>query len=66
MPRVEPALLLLATVAAMSKLHRLGWIAFTASAVVFLMIGIRDADALSIVAGVLFTVGCVLFLLPER
>ena len=50
----------------MPRLHRIGWILFTASAVVFLIVGIRDGDALTIGAGVLFTLGCVMFLLPER
>ncbi|MDX1691187.1 MAG: hypothetical protein R3290_09225 [Acidimicrobiia bacterium] len=50
----------------MPRLHRFGWILFLASAVVFLAVGLRDGDALTIVAGILFTLGCVMFLLPER
>jgi hypothetical protein len=50
----------------MTRLHRIGWLLFTASAVVFLAIGLRDGDWLSVIAGVLFTAGCLAFLIPER
>jgi len=46
----------------MPRLHRIGWILFTASALVFLAIGARDGDVLTIGAGVLFLAGCALFL----
>ena len=63
---VEPGRVYPATVPAVPFLHRIGWILFTASAVVFLVVGIRDGDALTIGAGILFTLGCLMFLLPER
>ena len=50
----------------MSTLHRIGWVCFTVSAVVFLVIGLRDGDGLAVGAGVLFLAGCVMFLLPEH
>jgi hypothetical protein len=50
----------------MTRLHRIGWLLFTASAVVFLAVGLRDGDWLSVIAGVLFTAGCLAFLIPER
>ena len=64
--RVGPGDRYPATVPAVPLLHRIGWILFTASAVVFLVVGIRDGDALTVGAGILFTLGCLMFLVPER
>ncbi len=40
----------------------IGWILFALSGLAFLAVGIREADLLSILAAVLWTVGCVVFL----
>lgn len=50
----------------MSRLHSWGWILFLASSIVFLVIGIREGDVLTVLAAGLFAAGCVLFLLPQR
>jgi uncharacterized membrane protein YhhN len=41
-----------------------GWIAFLLCAIAFLAIGIRDADALGILASALFILGVLFFLVP--
>ncbi|MGI9598925.1 MAG: hypothetical protein ACR2QK_22365 [Acidimicrobiales bacterium] len=39
-----------------------GWVLFALSGVLFLILGIRDGDALAIGAAALWTVGCVVFI----
>lgn len=50
----------------MSGAHRLGWVLFLVSAVLFAISAIRSGDVLVLVASVVFGGACVLFLLPER
>jgi uncharacterized membrane protein YhhN len=42
-----------------------GWILFLLCAVVFIVAGVRDRDALMVVGSVAFLVACVLFLLTH-
>jgi uncharacterized membrane protein YtjA (UPF0391 family) len=46
------------------KLQLWGWIVFIICSVLFIVSGIRNRDVLSIVASVLFLVGCVIFMIP--
>ena len=48
----------------MPHLHRVGWILFLASAVLFALTGVRDGDWTVVIASVLFGGACVLFLVP--
>lgn len=41
-----------------------GWLLFVLSALGFIVSSIRSGDVLSLIAGVLFLVGCVMFLVP--
>ncbi len=41
-----------------------GWLIFTICALFFLWGALRAADAISIVASVLFLVGCIVFIIP--
>ncbi|MFP3883106.1 MAG: hypothetical protein ACLFRT_04335 [Actinomycetota bacterium] len=49
----------------MPALHRLGWILFLISAVLFATAGIRSGDWLVVAGSVVFGGACVLFLWPE-
>jgi hypothetical protein len=44
------------------RAHRLGWLLFVLSAVLFTAVGVRDGDWLVIAASVAFGVACILFL----
>lgn len=44
------------------RLDLLGWVTFLLCALAFLAVGVRDSDALTVVASVLFLVGVLLFL----
>lgn len=46
----------------MARPHRLGWILFIVSAVLFAAAGIRDGDWLVTAASIVFGAACVLFL----
>lgn len=46
-------------------LHRLGWILFLISAVLFATAGIRSGDWLVVAGSVVFGGACVLFLWPD-
>lgn len=46
------------------KLQLWGWIVFIVCSVLFIASSIRNRDVLSIVASVLFLVGCVIFMIP--
>lgn len=50
------------TVAAMSSLHRAGWLLFLVCAVLYTGSGIRAGDGLVVVGSVVFGVACLLFL----
>ena len=52
--------------ASMPRLHRLGWILFLVSAVLFLAAGLRGGDWLVVAGSVVFGAACVLFLMYER
>lgn len=46
------------------KLHLAGWLLFLLCAVLFIAASIRNHDALSLAASILFLIGCVVFLIP--
>jgi len=46
----------------MGRLQLFGWIMFSLSGVVFIVIGVREGDALTIVAAILWMLGCAAFL----
>jgi hypothetical protein len=48
------------------RLHRLGWILFLVSAVLFAVQGWQSGDWLVVAGSLVFGGACVLFLLPER
>ena len=49
----------------MHRAHRLGWLLFIVSAVLFTWSGVRAGDALLVTASIVFGVACVLFLVVE-
>lgn len=49
----------------MPVLHRLGWILFLISAVLFAIAGVRAGDWLVVAASIVFGGACILFLWPE-
>lgn len=49
----------------MPRRHRIGWILFLVSAVLFTTAGARDGDLLVVSASVVFGVACLFFLLRE-
>jgi hypothetical protein len=49
----------------MTPLHRLGWMLFVASAVLFTWSGVRSGDWLVVAASVIFGAACILFLLER-
>ncbi|OQY20859.1 MAG: hypothetical protein B6I35_09780 [Anaerolineaceae bacterium 4572_32.2] len=46
------------------ELQLWGWIVFIICAVLFIVSSIRNRDVLSLVASILFLVGCVIFMIP--
>ena len=46
------------------RCHMTGWWVFVGSAVCFIIAGVRTADLLTIVGGILFLLGCLIFLFP--
>ena len=46
------------------KLQLWGWIVFIICSVFFVVSSIRNRDVLSLVASILFLVGCVIFMIP--
>ena len=46
------------------KYHLAGWVLFLFCAVLFIAASIRNHDALSLAASILFLIGCVVFLVP--
>lgn len=50
------------TVAAMSSLHRAGWILFLVCAVLYAGSGIRAGDGLVVIGSIVFGLACILFL----
>jgi hypothetical protein len=48
------------------RLHRLGWVAFIVSAVLFGWSGVRAEDWPVVAGSVVFGLACVLFLVAER
>lgn len=45
-------------------LHLGGWVLFIVSALFFIVAGLRAGDAVGVLGGVFFLVGCLAFLLP--
>lgn len=50
----------------MKTAHLIGYLAFALSGVVFVVIGIRERDALTLLAAALWLVGCAAFLKDWR
>ena len=50
----------------MRGVHKLGWLLFLVSAVLFTISGVRSGDVLVVTASIVFGGACVLFLLPDR
>jgi uncharacterized membrane protein YtjA (UPF0391 family) len=46
------------------KFYLVGWILFLICAVLFIASSIRNHDVLSLIASIIFLVGCVIFLIP--
>lgn len=46
--------------------ERFGWVMFALSGVFFVIIGIRDGDALTLLAAAVWVAGCVAFLTGGR
>jgi uncharacterized membrane protein YtjA (UPF0391 family) len=46
------------------KFQLWGWIVFIGCSVLFVVSSIRNRDVLSLVASILFLVGCVIFMIP--
>ncbi|QJT10356.1 hypothetical protein [Oceanidesulfovibrio marinus] len=46
------------------RCHLTGWWLFVGSAIFFIIAGLRSGDVLTIVGGILFLLGCLLFLYP--
>ncbi len=46
------------------RCHLTGWWVFVGSAVCFIIAGIRSGDLLTIIGGILFLLGCLIFLYP--
>jgi len=46
------------------KFQLWGWIVFMSCSVLFVVSSIRNRDVLSLVASILFLVGCVIFMIP--
>lgn len=50
------------TIQLVRRSHRLGWLTFVASAILFGWAGVRSGDAVVVAASILFGAGCVVFL----
>lgn len=46
------------------RCHLVGWWVFVGSAACFIITGVRSGDTLTIIGGVLFLLGCLIFLYP--
>lgn len=46
------------------SLHLGGWVLFIVSALFFIAAGLRAGDAVGVLGGVFFLVGCIAFLVP--